>query len=113
MKMLGVKWIIAVSAVGSLQEEIVPGHVVLVDQFIDRTSKRKHTFYEDGIGISSIYVLIFEGIVGHVPFSAPVCNVLHSYLKDCCEELKVSYHNKGVYVNMEVCPSRCLWWLMC
>lgn len=49
MKMLGVKWLMAVSAVGSLREEIVPGHVVLVDQFIDRTSKRSHTFFNEGL----------------------------------------------------------------
>jgi hypothetical protein len=39
MKVLGVNWIISVSAVGTLQDEIPPGHVVLVDQYIDRTTK--------------------------------------------------------------------------
>jgi 5'-methylthioadenosine phosphorylase len=40
-KQLGVSWIISLSAVGSLQEEVVPGQMVLVDQFIDRTQVRK------------------------------------------------------------------------
>lgn len=88
MKSLGVQWIIGVSAVGSLQEEIVPGHVVLVDQFIDRTSKRQATFFGDGI-------------VAHVSFAHPVCNVLHSILKESCAELGVKCHPQGTYVNME------------
>ena len=46
LKSLGVDWIISVSAVGSLQEHIVPGHIVLIDQYIDRTTKRKNTFFE-------------------------------------------------------------------
>lgn len=45
---LGVEFVIGVSAVGSLREEIVPGQVVLVDQFIDRTQHRHHTFFEKG-----------------------------------------------------------------
>src|SRR6056297_2342127 len=50
MKMLGVERIISVSAVGSMQEEIAPGHIVLPDQFIDRTSgKRDNTFFGAGI----------------------------------------------------------------
>ena len=46
LKSLGVAWIISVSAVGSLQEHIVPGHVVLADQYIDRTTKRVNTFFQ-------------------------------------------------------------------
>ena len=62
MKMLGVEWIISVTACGSLQEEIVPGHMVIIDQFIDRTVQRPATFFE-------------KGIVGHVPFARPLCDV--------------------------------------
>ena len=61
MKKLGVTRIISVSAVGSLREEIVPGHIVIPDQFIDRTrGSRKDTFFGNGV-------------VGHVQFADPVC----------------------------------------
>jgi 5'-methylthioadenosine phosphorylase len=88
MKMLGVEFIIGVSAVGSLRENIVPGQVVLVDQFIDRTQHRQHTFFE-------------KGCVGHVSMAHPVCGTLHDYLNETCKELGVTYHERGTYVNME------------
>ncbi len=88
MKMLGVSWIISVSAVGSLQEEVVPGQIVLINQFIDRTKTRDATFFE-------------KGIVAHVGFSEPICGVLHDYLEESCKEAKVVYHKQGTYVNME------------
>src|SRR5947208_16241748 len=46
LKALGVEWVIAVSAVGSMREEIQPGHLVIPDQFIDRTRSRVSTFFE-------------------------------------------------------------------
>ena len=49
MKQLGVDRLLSVSAVGSMKEQIVPGHLVLVDQFIDRTRQRASTFYGDGV----------------------------------------------------------------
>ena len=68
MKKLGVERIISVSAVGSMKEEIVPGHIVIPDQFIDRTKGvRKDTFFGDGI-------------VGHVAFADPVCADLSGWL---------------------------------
>jgi len=88
MKVLGVSWIIAVSAVGSLQEEIVPGHIVLVDQFIDRTTKRQNTFFE-------------KGVVAHVQFGEPVCEVLRGYLLATAKEQGHTFHDGGAYVNME------------
>ncbi|MCH8015567.1 MAG: MTAP family purine nucleoside phosphorylase [Acidobacteria bacterium] len=63
MKKLGVGEIISVSAVGSLSEEIEPGHVVVPDQFIDRTTQRQSTFFG-------------QGIVAHVGFADPFCPVL-------------------------------------
>src|SRR2546426_1109080 len=60
LKRLGVEWIVAVSAVGSLREEIAPGHVVVPDQFIDRTRQRASTFFG-------------RGVVAHVQFADPVC----------------------------------------
>ena len=60
MKKLGVERIISVSAVGSLKEAIVPGHIVIPDQFIDRTRHRIDTFFG-------------EGVVVHVAFADPYC----------------------------------------
>lgn len=89
MKKLGVDWIVSVSAVGSLQEEIVPGHMVVIDQFIDRTkSVRPVTFYEDGI-------------VGHVGFGDPVCPALRGYLLEAAAQAGATVHDGGTYVCME------------
>src|SRR3989339_1561970 len=49
MKKLGVEWILSVSAVGSMKEEIAPGNIVVPDQFIDMTKKRISTFFGNGI----------------------------------------------------------------
>src|SRR5215467_7787848 len=49
LKQLGAEWVLAVSAVGSLREEIAPGHVVVPDQFIDRTRGRQSTFFGRGV----------------------------------------------------------------
>jgi 5'-methylthioadenosine phosphorylase len=88
MKMLGVSWIISVSAVGSLREEIVPGHVVVIDQFIDRTQHRKATFFEGGV-------------VAHVSFADPVCPTLREYLLAGARSAGATVHDGGTYVNME------------
>lgn len=89
MKKLGVAWIISVSAVGSLQARIKPGHVVLVDQFLDRTkSGPGHTFFGDGI-------------VAHIAFAHPVCESLRALLLEAARARKVRVHDGGVYVNME------------
>jgi len=89
MKQLGVSWIISVSAVGSLKEEIVPGHMVLVDQFIDRTKGvRASTFFEGGV-------------VGHVGFGDPICETLRQILLGACREVGAIAHDGGTYVCME------------
>ena len=88
MKSLGVKWLISVSAVGSMREEIVPGDLVMVDQFIDRTRVRKSTFFEDGV-------------VGHVSFADPVCGVLQQALRDAAKTLEIAHHDGGTYVCIE------------
>ena len=88
MKALGVGWIISVSAVGSLKEEIVPGHVVLIDQFIDRTTRRVPTFFDGGI-------------VAHVGFGDPVCPTLRGYLLAAAREVGAVAHDGGTYVCME------------
>ncbi|MBI3819790.1 MAG: S-methyl-5'-thioadenosine phosphorylase [Planctomycetes bacterium] len=88
MKSLGVTHIISISAVGSLREEIVPGHFVMIDQFIDRTRQRVSTFFG-------------EGLVGHVVFADPVCNILRKMLHKTARELKLTSHDGGAYVCME------------
>lgn len=88
MKQLGVEWIISVSAVGSLQEAIAPGHVVLIDQFIDRTRLRVDTFFE-------------TGIVAHVSFGDPVCGTLRRYLLEAAREAGAVTHDGGTYVCVE------------
>ena len=79
MKKLGVSWALAVTAVGSLQMEYPPGHMVLVNQFIDRTQHRQATFFGNGI-------------VSHVPFGDPICATARDYLKDACEDAGATYH---------------------
>ena len=88
MKALSVSWIISVSAVGSLQEEIVPGQVVVIDQFIDRTKNRAATFFENGM-------------VAHISFGDPVCLKLREILLTAAESTEAIVHDGGTYVCME------------
>ena len=67
MKKLGVERIISVSAVGSQRAEIAPGHLVIPDQFIDRTTQRPSTFFG-------------KGIVAHVSLADPFCQALSGIL---------------------------------
>lgn len=88
MKMLGAEWILAVSAVGSLREEIHPGHFVIIDQFYDRTKDRPSTFFE-------------KGVVAHVSFADPICAVTAKALQAACKAANVISHFGGTYVCME------------
>ncbi|MFZ5481216.1 MAG: S-methyl-5'-thioadenosine phosphorylase [Myxococcota bacterium] len=88
MKLAGVEWILSVSAVGSLKEEIPPGDVVVIDQFIDRTMHRKATFFENGL-------------VAHVAFADPVCPVLRKYMLQAAKSCTDRVHDGGTYVCME------------
>lgn len=88
LKALGCGWVISVSAVGSLREAIVPGHAVLVDQFIDNTRQRPQTFFG-------------QGVVAHVAMGDPVCTTLRGYLRDACVAAGVEHHDGGTYVCME------------
>ena len=90
LKRAGVDWVIAVSAVGSLREEIVPGHVVCIDQFIDRTKARPATFYENGI-------------VGHVAFGDPICPTLRAMLLEACREVGATVHDGGTMFAWRGC----------
>ncbi len=89
MKKLGVEWIISVSAVGSLQAKYKPRHIVLIDQFFDRTKKSlEHTFFG-------------RGIVAHVAFADPICEELRQLLLKSAKACKAKAHDGGTYVNME------------
>ncbi len=88
MKQLGVVQLIAVGAVGSLREEIVPGHLVVPDQFIDRTFGRCSTFFGDGV-------------VAHVPFGDPVCGRLAAALVESAQTVGTTVHAGGTYICME------------
>jgi len=88
MKKLGVEQIISVSAVGSLKEEIVPGHIVIPDQFIDRTMGRIGTFFG-------------RGAVAHVGFAHPLCQPLSALAGEVAKELGARVHMGGTYVCME------------
>ena len=89
LRSLGVRWIIAVTAVGSLKEEYRPRDVVLPDQFFDRMSRRdQHTFFG-------------RGIVGHVSFAEPISTGLRELLNEEALNAYARVHNGGTYVNMD------------
>lgn len=90
MKLLGIEYILSVSAVGSLQERYAPTDFVIPDQFFDRTRARapESTFFG-------------EGIVGHVTFAHPVCSELGDILEESCRNAGVKTHRGGTYVCME------------
>lgn len=89
MKQLGVQRIISVSAVGSMKEAIAPGHIVIPDQFFDRTQgKRASTFFGNGI-------------VGHVQFADPVCRDLSAVLAAAARKAGAEVHEGGTYICIE------------
>lgn len=89
MKKLGVTHLISVSAVGSMKNEIAPGHIVIPNQFIDRTNgTRINTFFGDGI-------------VAHVQFADPVCAELSKTLYAAAIRAGATVHCGGTYICME------------
>jgi 5'-methylthioadenosine phosphorylase len=90
LKSLGVEWIISISAVGSLKEEIKPLDLVIPDQIIDRTKSRPSTFFSGGL-------------VGHISFAEPYCPTLSQTLYWTIKELNpdIKIHQGGIYVAME------------
>src|SRR3954468_8352809 len=88
MKLLGVDFILSASAVGSLQERYVPQHLVIPDQFFDRTKGRVSTFFGNGL-------------VAHVAFAHPVCGLLGGVAYDACTASGATVHKGGTYVCME------------
>src|SRR6476469_4759071 len=89
LRSLNVRWIICVTAVGSLQEKYAPRDVLLPSQFFDRTSLRScHTFFG-------------EGIAAHVSFADPISTKLREMLADAIRSTGPIVHNGGTYVNMD------------
>lgn len=87
-RQLGVAHLISVSAVGSMREEIAPGHICLPDQFIDLTKGRAQTFFGDGI-------------VGHLPLAEPVCADLAEVLHRAGKKAGAVLHRGGTYLCIE------------
>ncbi len=88
LKSLGVEWIVSVSAVGSLKEELRPLDMVVPDQLIDRTKSRANTFFGDGL-------------VAHVGFADPFCPVLSDILYKNASQESPRVHKGGTYIVME------------
>jgi len=88
LKSLGVEWIISVSAVGSLKEEVQPLDLLIPDQLIDRTRSRDNTFFG-------------KGLVAHVGFADPFCPVLSYLLYQAAREVGATVHKGGTYLVME------------
>ena len=88
LKKLGCTHILATTAVGSLKEEVAPGHFVIMDQFIDRTTKRPQTFYD-------------KNRVCHIPMADPFCSKLRNNFIESAKELNITHHEKGTVVTIE------------
>jgi 5'-methylthioadenosine phosphorylase len=91
MKKLGVDYLLSVSAVGSLKEELAPRHMVLPDQFIDMTRQRSATFFG-------------EGAVAHISFAHPVCSALRNTLAQAfadCDLPGATLHQGGTYLCID------------
>src|SRR6266513_1851951 len=89
LRSLNVRWIVCVTAVGSLQEQYAPRDVVLPSQFFDRTSQRAdNTFFGDGIA-------------AHVGFAEPISTDLRNILGESAQAVGVRVHNGGTYVGMD------------
>lgn len=88
LKKLGVERVLAVSAVGSLREDLRPGRLVAPDQFIDRTHGRPSSFFGDGA-------------IAHIAFAEPVCHGLAAATRAAAEAAQVPLHSGGTYVVME------------
>jgi 5'-methylthioadenosine phosphorylase len=88
MKQLGATHLVSISAVGSMREHIVPGHLVVVDQFIDLTKRRASTFFDDGL-------------VAHVALADPVCPLVSEAAAGAARRAGATVHDRGTYVCIE------------
>jgi 5'-methylthioadenosine phosphorylase len=88
LKSLGVEWVISISAVGSMKEEIRPLDLVIPDQFFDWTRRRVSSFFGDGI-------------VGHIGMAEPVCRDLAAILEKAARQTGATVHRGGTYICIE------------
>jgi 5'-methylthioadenosine phosphorylase len=88
LKKLGVKQVLAPSAVGSLKEDYKPGDIVFVDQFIDRTTRREQSFYTDNK-------------VCHISVAEPMCPEMRKTLIAIAKDVGIRAHSTGTYVCIE------------
>ena len=88
LKRCGVTDLVALSAIGSLREELAPGHMVTPDQFIDCTGARERSFFG-------------PGLVAHVSLADPVCPRLAGLLAMAARGAGATVHERGCYVAIE------------
>ena len=88
LKSLGVQYVISVSAVGSLKEELAPLDLVVPNQLIDRTRQRSSSFFD-------------QGMVVHIGFADPFCPTTSKLVRQIAQELGVTVHPQGTMVVME------------
>lgn len=89
LKSLGVRFVAAVSACGSLREDYAPGNVVIPDQLFDFTQQRTRSFFDD------------PGLVAHVGVAEPFCNAFSKQLFKACKAAKAKVHYGGSFVTVE------------
>lgn len=88
LKALGATHVLSVSAVGSLREEIAPGHLVVPDQFIDRTVHRAQTFFD-------------RDVVVHASLADPVCPLMAAAVREAAAATGATVHGAGTYLCIE------------
>ncbi|EZQ11168.1 MULTISPECIES: S-methyl-5'-thioadenosine phosphorylase [Acidianus] len=88
LNQLGAKWVISVSAVGSLRMDYKPGDFVVPDQFIDMTKGREYTFYDGNV-------------VAHISMAEPFCNNLRKIAIESAQKLGITIHESGTYICIE------------
>lgn len=88
LKSLGVKWVVAVSACGSLREDYAPGDIIVPDQLFDLTKDRKRSFFEDGF-------------VAHISVAEPFCTELSKQVTDAVAATEATVHDGGTYITVE------------
>jgi len=88
LKMLGVKYIVSISACGSLREDYAPGHIVVPDNLFDFTRNRERTFFG-------------EGLVVHIGTANPYCSYLSSLVYQSVSQAGATVHQGGTLITIE------------
>jgi 5'-methylthioadenosine phosphorylase len=88
LKMLGVRKIVSINAVGSLREDYAPGDIVIPDQLFDFTRDRKRTFFG-------------EGVTAHISVADPFCEELSSHIAMSLDDCGVTVHKGGTFITVE------------